>query len=480
MLRLLVICGSVWLVPFLVATESSGPETISPEVETVSASPAKVVVIPIDGPIARPILYIVRRGLKEAIDEKATAVVLTINTPGGEMGVTLEIMEALEKFPGETIAYIDREAMSAGAFISAATDEIYFAPGGIIGAAAPVTSGGGDIDKTMKEKLVSYMKGKVRAISEGKGYRGQVVSAMIDVDYELKIDDKVIKEKGSLLTLTASEAMETYGEPPQALLGAGIATDLDTLLDQKFGQGDYEVNTLRVTWSEDLAVALNAIAPILLGLGLLGLFIEFKTPGFGIFGIGGGLLLAIVFLSHFVAGFSGHEPMLIFGLGILLVAVELFFLPGTVVLALSGVVLMMGSLLWAMADIWPNEPLTISGDLFFGPMVNLALGVLVAVIGAVIIVRFLPHGWFWDKMILQSSAHGGTRSAASVESADSMVGRRGIAATDLFPSGQVEIDDRRYDAKVAVGSIDAGQTIVVVAKQDFQLVVEAVAEEAGA
>lgn len=475
MLRFLMIGLLSLMAPALLAEES-----VAPVVETTTKiDSAQVVVIPIEGAIARPLLYIVRRGMKEAIDADAKAVVLDINTPGGELGVTLEIMEAMGKFPGEVIAYVNKEAISAGAFISAATDEIYFAPGSIIGAAAPVTSGGGEIDKTMREKVVSYLRGKVRSVSEGKGYRGEVVSAMIDTEYELKIDDKVIKEKGSLLTLTATEALENYGEPPEALLGAGIVDDLDELLTEKFGKGNYTLNSLDVTWSEELAVTLNGIAPILLGLGLLGLFIEFKTPGFGVFGVGGGVLLAIVFLSHYVAGFSGHEPMLIFVLGVLLVGVELFLLPGTVVLALSGVVMMMGSLLWAMADIWPNEPIAISGDLFLAPVINLTLGLVVAVFGVIVIVRFLPKGWFWDKMILQTAVGEAPLEETTEETVSTLVGRQGIAATDLFPSGQVEIDGQRYEAKVGVGAIDAGQAIVVVAKEDFDLLVEAVKPEGG-
>lgn len=474
MLRHLTICLLALRVATLWAEE---PVRDSPTV--VPAGETSVVIIPIEGPIARPLLYIVRRGLKEAIENGAEAVVLDINTPGGEMGVTLEIMEALDKFPGRTIAYVNTEAISAGAFISAASHDIYFAPGSVIGAAAPVTAGGADIDETMKAKLVSYMKGKVRAVSEGKGYRGEVISAMIDIDYELKIDDKVIKPKGGLLTLTATEASELYGDPPQPLLAAGIAKDMDDLLRQCFGEGQYAQRTLQVTWSEQLAVALNSVMPLLLGLGLLALFIEFKTPGFGIFGVAGMVLLGLVFLSQFVAGLSGHEPVLIFALGLLLIAVEIFFFPGTVVLALSGVLLMLGSLLWAMADIWPNEPVVISGDLFMGPLINLSLGLVVAIGGAVVVLRFLPRGWFWDRMILHAAVGQTQAPAIAAPTATGLVGRSGVAATDLFPSGQVEIDGRRYEAKVGVGSIEAGQTVVVVAEQEFGLLVEAVEAEDG-
>ena len=142
----------------------------------------------------------------------------------------------------------------------------------------------------------------------------------------------------------------------------------------------YAIVRLEVTWSEQLAVWLNAISPVLLGLGMLCLFIEFKTPGFGFFGIAGIALLAIVFLGHYVAGFSGHEPMLLFALGVVLVAVEIFFFPGVAVLAVSGFILMLGSLVWAMADIWPNEPISSSRRRVCPPLLNVALGLVIALV----------------------------------------------------------------------------------------------------
>src|SRR5262245_21841906 len=114
------------------------------------------------------------------------------------------MMEAIAKFPGKTITFVDDEAMSAGAFLSATTDEIWFSPKGVIGAAAPMQSTGADVDVRMKQKITSYLKARIRAISEDKGYRGQVISAMVDADLELKIDDKLLKGKGELLSLTAT------------------------------------------------------------------------------------------------------------------------------------------------------------------------------------------------------------------------------------------------------------------------------------
>lgn len=460
-----------WLLSFwlLTAVYCSAGEPVP---VSVPASPKKVVLIPIQAEIARPVLYVLRRGLKEAIEEKADVVVLDLKTPGGALDVTFSMVEALEKFPGEKIAFINDQALSAGAVIAAVADEIWFAPRGKMGAAAPVNATGADLEKSMRQKIVSYMKAEVRSLSEGKGRRGQVISAMIDEDYELKIGDQVIKSKGELLTLTASEALQTYGDPPVALLAAGLAKDPLDLLAQKFGHDGYRLKTLEITWSEKLAVWMNAISPVLLGLGLMALFIEFKTPGFGIFGITGIALLVIVFLGNFVAGLSGHEPLLIFFVGVLLVALELFFVPGTFVLALGGLALMFGSLLWSMADIWPNQPLNLTGDLLVVPLEKMFLGLLVAGGSLWLAIRITPRGWMWDRMAIQGAVKGaGTMVTDQIEE---LVGAEGAAVTDLFPSGRVEIRGQRYEARLEVGFAPAGARVRVVRRTDFNLVVEVV------
>jgi membrane-bound serine protease (ClpP class) len=447
--------------------------------EPPASAPAKVVVIPIRAQIAKPELYILRRGLKEAIEKKVDTIVLDMETPGGALNVTFEMLKALEKFPGRTVTYVNREAISAGALISAGTDEIYFAPAGVIGAAAPVLATGGEIDATMKAKINSYLKARVRSISEGKGYRGQVLSAMIDTDYELKIGDKMIKEKGELLSLTAQEAVEKYGDPPLPLLGAGIAENLDELLGKLHGPGPHQVTRLEITWSERLAQYITAITPVLLGLGLLCLFIEFKTPGFGVFGVTGLVLLGTVFFGHYVAGLSGHEPALVFLLGVLLIALELFFFPGTLVPAITGIALMLGSLVWAMLDLWPGEPLEFDGSMLFKPLANVLAGVGLAVAVFLLILRFLPKGGPWGRMVLESAVGGepgpvhplNTRVAESPP-ADSLIGQYGVAATALFPSGQVEISGKRYEAKLPMGFAEAGTRVKVTGVTEFGLIVE--------
>ncbi|NJM36603.1 MAG: hypothetical protein HC845_01310 [Akkermansiaceae bacterium] len=345
--------------------------------------------------------------------------------------------------------------------------------GAVIGAAAPVQSGGEDIQNTMREKVVSYLKARVRAISEGKGYRGEVISAMIDSDSEFKIGDKVIKQKGELLSLTAQEATALYGDPAMPLLGAGIAEDMSALLDMTHGKGNYSVTRLEITWSENLAQYLTGIAPIIMSLGLLLLFIEFKTPGFGFFGITGLCLLGVVFFSQFVAGLSGHEPAIFFLLGVTLLVLEVFFVPGSLVLGLPGAALILGSLVWSMTDLWPGEAIPFSTGIFVKPLVNTVIGVGLAIILFLALLKFLPQGGLWGKMVLDAAVTGNSANL-SAASSNELIGRVGVSVTPLFPSGQVEIDGKRYEAHLAMGSAGNRTAVRVTAATGFSLTVEVI------
>ncbi|MFU8894337.1 MAG: NfeD family protein [Luteolibacter sp.] len=449
-----------------------------------NATQAKVMVVPIRAQIAKPELYILRRGIRQAIESGADTLILDMETPGGRLDVTFDILQALERFPGKTVTYVNSEAISAGALIAMGTDEIYFKPGGVIGAAAPVMAGGGEIGDTMKAKIISYLLARARAITEGQGFRSEVITAMIDVDYEFKIGDDMISPKGALLTLTAKEAAREYGEPPMPLLAAGIEESIESLVQHLHGKNVVMMDQLQVTWSEKLAQYLVTLTPLLLGAGMILLFVEFKTPGFGVFGLAGGLLLGVVFFGHYAAGLSGYEPVIIFVLGVILVLLEVLFFPGLLVGIITGVLMILGSLLWAMADFLPDEPISFSSDLLVRPLFNLVSGVFIAVLIFLGIVRFLPRGGLWGRLVLETAVAGepgnlralnpwsmpGTEATETAES--SKVGMSGTATTGLFPSGQVEIEGRRYEARLEVGTADPGTPVKVIRETEFSLIVE--------
>lgn len=454
------------------APQTQEPESPAVQADAETVREISVYVIPIEGQISNAQLYILRRGLKEAVSNNIDAVVLKLNTPGGDVQTTLEMMDALKNFKGDTLTFVDKEAMSAGAYISAATDEIYFHPKGILGAAAVIESTGGEVSETLKQKIGSYLRARIRSYSTEHRYRGDVIHAMMDANYVFKIGDKVIKDKGELLTLTANEAVAEYGDPKQPLLAAGIVDNVDELLANQYKGATYHVKNFELTWSEYFARWLNTITPILLGLGMLCLFIEFKTPGFGFFGICGIVLLLIVFASSYVAGLAGHEAIIIFLIGLILIALELFVIPGVFVAGVIGILMVFGSIIWALADIWPGEDFHITFDLFLQPLIDLALGLIIAIAGIIIIGRFFLKTWIWDALVLRSSVGGGIHTTPT-ESQDTSakVGDHGIAVTDLHPWGEVEIAGKRYGARVAVGAIDTNMEVEVVGKEDFGLIV---------
>ena len=342
----------------------------------------------------------------------------------------------------------------------------------------------------MKRKIRSLLRAKVRAYNNEHPYRSDVVRAMMEDEFVLEVEGEKLKDKGELLTLTAEEATRKFGEPPSPLFSMGIQEEIEEVLKQHFGEGKYEIKSFEVTWSEELAQQLNLITPILLGLGMLGLFIEFKTPGFGVFGIIGLSLLVVVFMSHYVAGLSGHEEIFFFLLGVGLIFIEVFLLPGTVIPALLGAALVIGSLIYAIADYWPGNmgDFTFDEDsiqifdftlsTFLKPAVQVVQGFILAIIGATIAVRLLPKTSFWNKIVLESSvgkldpvvSAGGASS--NQDTALPEPGAIGESVTDLFPSGEIEIDGKRYQARVKVGSIRRGNPVIVKGKEDFALVVE--------
>lgn len=460
------------------ATPPEAPEvpTVRPDVPGLSAAPRKFYVLEVSGEINRPTLFIIRRGVKEAIEAGADAVILDMDTPGGGLAETLEIMEILDKFGeatnGQVITYVRSEAGSAGAIIAAVTDEIYFAPKAVIGAAEVVLATGEDVGDSMKRKITSFLSAKVRALSEENPLRGQVLKAMMDPSYELKIGDTTIKAKDELLTLTASEAVKEYGEPPQPLFGAGIVADLAELKTKLAGTQAFESRSFEMTWSISLARWLTAISPLLLGVGGMMLAVEFKTPGFGWLGATGIALILVVMFGHNVAGLAGHEAMLFFLLGVALVFVELLLLPGTIIFAASGLLLMLGSLLWGMADIWPGDAFSLSPSLFIRPAYTLSLGFLIAVVLFALAIKFLPSTSLWGKLVLSAEVTGTSAGAPSPGRSGVAAGDVGVVVSPLRPTGTVEIGGQRLEARSEIGELAAGTRIRVVRRADFVLIVE--------
>ena len=444
--------------------------------ESVAAGRRKVYVLPIREAIMPPLVYLVRRGVKEAMDAKADLLVLDMDTNGGRVDVTEDIIEVLNNFKGQTATFVNRKAFSAGAFISVATQKIFMAPQSVIGAAAPIMliPGGApqDMPETMQAKMNSALRALVRTSAEKNGYNIDVVEAMIDKSKELKIDGKVLNEKGQILTLTNTEAEREYGDPPKRLLSSGTVENLDELLN-RLGYADAVRRDIRPTGMEKIGSWLNAISPLLLIIGVIGIYIEFKTPGFGLPGIVGIAAFAVYFLGGYIAGLSGMEWIAVFVVGLALVALELFAFPGTTVLGLIGTALMLVALVMAMVDVYPGMPALPTFKMLELPLRDLIIAFLGGAVAVLVLSRWLPKTSFYGKLVSQAAS--GVITGAKIEQKQmSRLGQAGVAISELRPGGKAQFGNEIFDVISQGELIDKGQRVKIIGHSGAEAVVEGV------
>lgn len=448
----------------LVSAQAPSP---TPQVMSV-APPGPTVVIELDTDISKAQFLYLRRALKEAEAGGASAIIIEMNTYGGEIQAALKSMQALARIEVPTYTFINTNAASAGALISLATDEIFMAPISASGAAEPVSSGGEDIGQSMKRKTISYLGGMARSVAQAKGHNPELVTAFIDPEPEVKVGDKVLKEKDTLLTLSAKEAVEKVdGEPVYA---EGIVSSVDELIDRE----NLSRQRLAVEPSgfEQVALWITRLAPIFLLAGIAGAYLEFKTPGFGIPGIVAAVAFLLFFTGHYIAGLTGYGTLLLFFLGAILVVLEIFLLPGTLVLGVVGGLLMLGTLLWAMVDRYPADGWTFDAGMLMMPVLNLTIAFVLAGFAAWAFAVYLPKIPMYRGLILDSVA-GGPSTAPSRSSQvggtapvpdDTPViaaGTTGVTVSDLRPSGKVRIGELYLDAVTHGEYVEEGKAVVV-------------------
>ncbi len=472
------ICNNA-LVWFAVALFISLCSPTAEGVQTGSVSDGeldRICAVRIDGAISTPQVSIIRRAVREANGTNAKFLVVDLNTPGGDLESTLEIMRALKNFKGQTVCYVNSDAVSAGSFIAISCDKIFFSPEGVMGAAEAVSATGGDIDESMRRKITSYMAAKVRAANSGDTRRANVQRAMNDPDFELRLGTKILKKKGELLSLTAREACELFDGRP--LLSDGICANLDELV-KKLGEGHKKLYNIRITWADKLSNYFAVISPLLIGGGLLLLFMEIKSGAFGVLGaLGVGLLLSAFFGAR-LSGLAGYEPILLFIFGLSLISLELLFFPGLMLPSMVGALAVLASLVWALSDIWPEKGWNYNLEGVYAGMTQVGVGVLISIAGVALLGSFLRKGSFWDRLVLDQTAvskdsHGSAVHAENSEPCgkDDILGAVGECVSDLVPSGVVRVDGKLVEAQSLFGTIAKGGRVKIVSKKDFNFLVK--------
>jgi membrane-bound serine protease (ClpP class) len=416
--------------------------------------PPTIHVIAIRGTIDLGLAPFLSRVIHEAHTSGAAAVLLDIDTFGGRVDAAVAMRDALLNSPVRTIAFVNQRAISAGALIALACHTLVMAPGGTIGAAAPVLGGAG-ASQPADEKSVSYVRKEFRATAETRGRPPAIAEAMVDADVEIS----GVIEKGKLLTLTSAEALTHK-------VTDFVAADLNAAL-RVAGLENATTRQATPTWAETLVRFLTnpIVASLLMTIGMLGLVVELRTPGFAVPGTIGVTALALFFWGHWLVQLAGWEELLLVVGGLVLIALELFVLPGVTVAGIAGGLALVAGL--AMTLFGAGATLSV----VIAALGRVALALLIAIAAAFAVLRFLPRLPFGRQLVLETGMRS-TNGYVSPPSSDARaLGRVGTALSPLRPAGIAEIDGQRLDVVSDGPFIEGGTTIEVTRVDGNRIVV---------
>ncbi len=295
---------------------------------------------------------------------------------------------------------------------------------------------------------------------------------MVRPEVELIIDDVVISAEGQLLTMTNAEAERRFGEDQRPLLSEGTVDDFDALLDL-LGFAEAVRVDLEITLAERIARFLQIIGPLLMMGGFLGIYLEFQSPGFGVPGILGVILLMLFFLGHHIAGLAGNEDIVLFMIGVALIFVELFLLPGFGVVGITGLALVLWGILNAMVERLPGDPWIPSLPELQVPFLKLAVAIVGAGAGAAVLGKFIPDTTIFQKLVLAESTSRETGYTSSKDTS-AWLGKEGITDSPLYPAGSAVFDDVRLDVITRGEFVEAGRPVRIVETHGSRIVVDAI------
>lgn len=411
----------------------SGYMTTAPLWALDHSTTGRVVVVPIHGTIELGLSSFLKRIIKEAEKNGSQAVLLEMDTPGGRVDAAVMSKHYLFESTLPTYAFISREAISAGAMIALATEKIYMAPSASIGDIEPIPR---------NEKILTYVRAQLREIAQKRGRDTTLLESMVDRDL-----DVAHAPAGTLLTLTSQEACDLG-------VAEGQYTDMTSLLDALFGSG-VEVVTPAPNWAEKLVRFLTnpTVCALLFTLGFYGLIAEITSPGIGFMGAGGLICLSLYFWAQYLTGLAGLEVFVLLILGVVLLAVEVFIIPGFGLAGITGSVALAGGVLWSFAKLCQYD---------YTVMLWHIVG-STAVLGLLIFFTFkyLPRSRFWKGIALEEELSTETGYVAVPEELAQLEGASGVALTDLRPSGMARIDGRRVDVVTEGDYFNRGDAVVV-------------------
>ncbi|RHU22682.1 MULTISPECIES: NfeD family protein [Parabacteroides] len=411
-----------------------------------------------------------RNGLEEAKLLGADAVLLHMNTYGGLLEAADSMRTAILYNPIPVYVFIDNNAASAGALISIACEKIFMRKGANIGAATVVNQTGA----ALPDKYQSYMRSMIRSTAEAHG-KDTIIQEK-DTTFRWKrdpliaeamVDERVVVpnliDSGKVLTFTADEALEwKYCD--------GIAETPDEVITKYLGYNDYELKTYKPSWEDDLkGFLMNPMLQSLLIIIIIGgIYFEMQTPGLGFPSAAAVVAAILYFAPLYIDGLAQNWEILVFILGLLLIAVEIFIIPGFGIAGISGIIFLIAGLTLSLLN---------NTDFNFEEVSTKEIGEATLTVLIGLGLGFVLMIWLSNKigtkgMMRKVALHKDLEDAHSSPSLTSLIGKEGTAFTVLRPSGKVMIDNELYDGVSESGFIEKGTKVEVVRFENAQVYVE--------
>ena len=417
------------------------------------AQSKKVYLAQIDGEIGIGLAPYVSRIISDAEKNQADAVVFRINTFGGRVDAATQIKDAILNSKVLTIAYVDKRAISAGALITLSCRKIAMSPGGSIGASTVVDQSG----QKQSEKYQSFMRSEMRSAAERNGRRTDIAEGMVDE----RVVIPGVNDGSRLVTLTTDESLKYK----IADVSAGSLNE--TL--KAFNLEGAKIVEEKSNWAENLVKFLNnpIVSSILIIIGLIGIFMEIKAPGLSFPGIMGVLALALFFGSSYILQLASVIEIVLFIVGIILLLLEIFVIPGFGFTGIAGIILVISSLFFSLISSLP----IFDFSSIAGPIVQLTVSLLLVVALFYIVVKFLPKSDRFNNLVLATEAES-SKGFVSNPKYDELLNLSGVALTDLRPAGMAEISGKKVDVVTDGGYIEKGSKIIVIKTEGAGVVVK--------
>lgn len=432
--------------------------SIQPLLGQTSDTDKKIFTFKIDKDIDPAMNRRVKLAFEEAKNNKVDLIIIEMDTYGGAVNDADDIRTVLLESEIPVYVFINKDAASAGALISIASDSIYMAPGGSIGAATVVTGTDGS---AAPDKYQSYMRSMMRSTAEATGRNPQIAEAMVDQ----RIVVKGISDSTSVITFSVSEAIKHgFCEGEYKSIEAILAAqDLQSAEIIAYDEGSVE---------QIVAFFLSpAISGVLILIIIGGIYFELQTPGIG-FPILASIVATILYFTPFyLSGLAENWEILIFIFGVVLLVVELFVIPGFGIFGILGILGILAGLILGMI---PNRELDFqfvsSADLF-----SAILTVILGSLGSIILIFWLTpkiNQWGAFSSVALADTHQRSEGYTSSFYSNDLLAKTGIVHSRLRPSGKVEIDGEIYDASSRGEFVDQGEKIIVISTEGTSLKVK--------